>query len=123
MPQRIYGALPVWGKEDAAEILETRDPERLFLLPLSLGEYCEDGEYAQAVCLQLAQHADEQVRANAMLGLSYVARNHRVLDKELVMPVFQKALKARYENLENFGRAENAAEDIEIFLGWTILQK
>jgi len=56
-------------------------------------------------------------RANAALGLAYVARNHRMLDKRLVKPYLLKELR---ENKEYNLRIRDAISDINMFLKWNL---
>jgi hypothetical protein len=65
-------------------------------LPLGLGDSWPDWTYAQDICLRLAEHADAAVRANACLGLAYVARTQRRLEEHLVRPgALARAIRKR----------------------------
>ena len=87
--------------------------DELKILSLSVGEYHLDYQFAQDVCFFLLENSDEGVRANAILGLSYIARRYNKLDiKRLRLflkkqPMFSK---------ENFERVKYALEDISLFV-------
>ena len=74
-------------------------------------------KYAQDICLRLADHSDAAIRANACLGLAYVARTQGRLEKHLVKPVLLRELRS---NLEFCGRVQDAIDDINSFLKWKL---
>lgn len=88
-----------------------------FTLPFSLGEYAYDKEdfyYAENILIKLMEHSDNNVRANAVLGVAYLARNHKKLtNKNKIIKIIKKELK---ENTEYKERIEDAIDDINIFL-------
>ncbi len=102
------------------EQLERGDEAELVLLPLSVGEYAKSWKEAQDVCLKLMEHNNPAIRANAALGLAYVARNHRMLDKRIVKPYLLKELR---ENLDFEWRIKDAISDINMFMGWNLANK
>ena len=114
-----YEPLPAYGTREAVEAAaSSTSPESRAVAALAVGENWPDPEYAQEVCLRLANDADSAVRASACLGLAYIARNHRNLDKRRVRPVLLRELKSQCENR---GRVQDAIYDINIYLGWPIL--
>jgi len=72
------------------------------------------------MCVKLSEHPDERARANAILGLAYVARTKGKLEKYIVKPVLLKALQ---ENKEYECRIIDAINDINIFMNWDIGKK
>ena len=84
---------------------------------MALGEYCEDWKFAQDVCLGLVENQDERIRVNALLGLSYIARNHCKLEKNKVYIAAKKVLKSKM-TMANTYRAFDAIDDIYIFMKW-----
>jgi hypothetical protein len=117
----IYSPLPIFTDRSTIEtILATGSIEDLARLSLAVGENFPDWKYAQDICLQLAEHSDENVRANACLGLGYIARIHRRLEKNLVKPVLAREL---WSQTDRRGTIENAIEDINLFLGWRSTHK
>lgn len=117
----IYKALPVYG--DRAEVLKIlADGSRsdLMLLSLAVGESFPDWKFAQDICLKLLSSEDEGIRANACLGLAYVARTKQRLEKHLVKPYLLRELKSQTELK---WRIEDAIDDINRYLGWKISKK
>lgn len=57
------------------------------------------------------EHKNPAIRANAALGLAYIARNHRMLDKRIVKPYLIKELR---ENLEYEWRIKDAIYNVPI---------
>ena len=120
-PNGTYQQLPILtDRSQIAEILATGSIAELEILSLSIGEDCPDWKYAQDVCLQLTEHPAGNVRANACLGLGYIARNHRKLEKHLVKPVLLRELRAQTEWQVKIA---DAISDINFFLGWRLAHK
>lgn len=94
--------------------------EERLLLPLRVGEYCHDWKKSQDICLSLIDDDEEAVRANAALGLAYVARTKGRLEKHRVKPALLMLLKTSQEYR---WRIIDAIEDINMFLDWKIGQK
>lgn len=80
---------------------------------LSAAYYEPDWQWVQGVCLKFLDHADLGVRSNAAICLGHLARIHKKLDLELVLPKLL-ALKSD-EALRPW--AEEALGDIYFFLG------
>ena len=118
-----YRALPnIDSLEHAKELLNSNDLDTLKLLPLAVGDQCPDSEksFAQSLCLRLTESEDEETRANAILGLAYIARRHRWLEKRLVKPNILRELR---NNKEFNWRVVDAIEDINQYLGWKLGNK
>lgn len=115
-----YEPLPEFNIEQTRIILEYGAIEDLIVLPLSAGSNCSNWKTAQDICLRLADHEDDRVSSNAIMGLAYVARNHKKLEKHLVKPAL---IKARREHKEYLWRIQDAIEDINCSLNWNISNK
>jgi hypothetical protein len=118
-----YRPLPeIESREQARAILASGDPEDIKLLPLSVGDQCPESEkvFAQELCLEVANSEDAATRSNAILGLAYIARRHKWLDKRLVKPYILRELR---ENKEFNWRIVDAIEDINRYLGWRLAHK
>lgn len=121
MEKRIYAALPTYSLPQAIEICDQCDnTEDCILLPLSVGLYWDDWKIAQSICLRLFAHTNAAVRANAALGLSYIARNHGKLDKHIVKPYLLQELR---QNETYRWRIIDTIQDINLFLGWHMVEK
>lgn len=121
MPPRIYCPLPVLtNRQEVKELLVCGSMEDVLTLSLTLGEHFPDWKYAQDVFLRLAEHPSDKVRANACLGLAYIARTKQRLDKHLVKPVLLQELRAQTDFR---WRIEDAFSDINHYLRWHLAFK
>lgn len=120
MEKRIYKALEYYTLKEANYILEHGTLQELMQLPFSVGEYCEKWKDAQTICIKLFENEDAAIRANAALGLSYIARTKGILEKEIVKPYLLKELR---ENKEYCWRILDSIKDINLFLGWHMAEK
>lgn len=121
LPPLIYRPLPILhDKEEIERSLIFGTMEELLILPLAVGENFPDWKYAQDICLRLAEHSSDKVRANACLGLAYVARTKQRLEKHLVKPVLLRELRCQTEFR---WRIEDAIEDINHHLKWHLAHK
>ncbi|MDR3071987.1 MAG: hypothetical protein LBU41_00665 [Clostridiales Family XIII bacterium] len=116
----IYKPLPECNIQQAMDILKNGTVEQLMILPLSVGESEIEWKVAQDICVTLLSHSDAAIRANAALGLAYVARTKRMLDKRIVKPYLLKELR---ENVEYRWRIVDAITDINTFLAWHLAEK
>ena len=71
-----------------------------------------DWRWIQEQCLIYAQHQDATVRALAATCLGHLARIHKHLDLDKVMP----RLKVLSRDRQTAGQARDALDDIDIFL-------
>lgn len=118
---RIYRPLPLFDdRKEIEAVLHHGSIQELLILPLAVGEHCPNWKYAQDLCLRLAEHSEDAVRANACLGLAYIARTKQRLEKHLVKPILLRELRYQIE----FGwRVEDAIKDINRYLGWRLANK
>lgn len=79
-----------------------------------------DWKQAQTICIRSFESDDLRVRANAALGLAYIARTKGQLEKHLVKPLLVKELR---ENIEYRWRIIDAITDINYYLGWRLEEK
>ncbi len=121
--KRVYKPLPtIESREQALGILEQGEVDELMRLPLAVGLQCSksDKEFAQELCLKLADNDCSAVRANAILGLAYIAIKHKWLDKRIVKPYIIRELRTN----DGFNwRIVDAVEDINDSLGWQLAKK
>lgn len=110
-----YEPIKKYSNEEITHILENGTNDDLKLLSMSVGEYSADWKFAQGICLRLLQTDNSEIRANAILGLSYIARVHRMLDRKIVEPFIEKEIKT---NRDYHERVQYAAEDIYLFMNW-----
>ena len=76
--------------------------------------YCDsDWAWVQELCLRLMRHADRGVRLNAVMCLGQVARIHKMLDLDVVLP---KLAALKIEDPSLAPRVDDAVEEIRFFL-------
>jgi hypothetical protein len=115
--ERIYKPLEYLNNENIDKILARNDINEMSRLPLSVGMNHANWKYAQEVCEKLSKHENANVRANAILGFSYIARIHGRLEKHIVKPIILKELR---ENKEYEWRIIDSINDINLFLKWNL---
>jgi len=72
-----------------------------------------DWKWVQGICLRFLGHADPGVRSNALICIGHIARIHKKLDLELVLP----ELLALKQDAQMGPYADEALADIHFFLG------
>jgi len=85
-----------------------------------VGENFPNWKYAQDVCLRLAEHPNDNVRANACLGLAYIAHTKGRLEKHLVKPILLRELR---NQTEFRWRITDAIADINLYLKWHLASR
>lgn len=108
-----YESINEYSDEEVMNILHYGTVFELRRLPLSVGEYNQNCRFAQEVCFFLLNNSDEEVRANAVLGLSYVARRFGELDVVKLKMFLDQLNNLKKHNAE---RVKYALEDISLFL-------
>ena len=118
MPQadRRYEEIGEWSHDAVEQALRDDDEEALLRAVIGVSMHDNDWRYAQGLCVRLSAHPHFNVRGNAVLGFGHIARVHRQLDRALVQPIIQAAL--RDENDYIRGQAVCAMDDTEFFLEW-----
>lgn len=76
----------------------------------------EDRHWAQSQCLGFASHKDSFVRGVAATCLGHLARIHKVIDEDEVIPVVRQLLCDN--DPQTRAKAEDAISDFSIYLGW-----
>jgi hypothetical protein len=113
-----YKPIPVMSRIEVEEAIQRDDPGELSIAVLAAALYSEEPEWPQEICLRLAGHSHNNVRGNAILGLGHIARIHRTLNRARGEPAIRDALCDPDEYVR--GHASDAADDVEIYLGWQI---
>lgn len=115
-PARLkFEALDPISRSEAEAAIAKGAPEELGLAALRVALHDDDWSWAQQYCLALATHPDPMVRGNAIQGLSHIARLHGSLDVAVVRAAVLAGLSDSDESVR--GQADEAADDIEVFLG------
>lgn len=74
-----------------------------------------DWRWVQNLCLEYTKHRDKPIVFLAITCFGHLARIHRRLDLDRVLPILEKLGKDE----ETAGRVEDALDDIRIFLSST----
>ena len=111
-----YEPIPIWTPTDIEAALVRDHPPELCLAVLSAALYGTDPVWSESICVRLAQHSDENVRGNAVLGFGHIARLHGRLTRSLVQPIIEQALADQSAYVR--GHADSAADDVKTFLKW-----
>jgi hypothetical protein len=80
---------------------------------LSLALNTDDGEFVQDLMVQYSQHKNENIRGIAILCFGHIARIHRALNKELIIPLINDALSDESKFVRV--HAHSALDDIKMF--------
>jgi hypothetical protein len=75
-----------------------------------------DRHWAQTQCLRFASHNDSFVRGVAATCLGHLARIHKAIDEDEVIPVVRQLLQDK--DPQTRAIAEDTISDFSIYLGW-----
>jgi len=107
-----YHEVPPISRNEARAAFRTKDEAAICAALLSLTFHDPDWRWVQDQLLQFAKHKSSTVRGVAGLCFGHLARIHRQLDRDVVLPVLRKLADAP----ETRGQATDALSDIEIFV-------
>ena len=79
-----------------------------------MAEYHPNYLFAQDLCFFLLDNENEEIRGNALLGLSFIARRFKQLDVDTLISMLRKY---RFTSPKVKSRAEDAFEDNSLFTG------
>jgi len=115
-PRLKYQEPDDWSRSSIENALAADRPEDLWRAVIAVSMHDEDWKYAQDLCVRLSRHRHFNVRGNAVLGFGHIARVHQKLDREVVSPIIEAALKDEEEYVRDHARS--ARDDTELFLLW-----
>jgi hypothetical protein len=104
----------LYSREKILKDLFSSNAELVVECLLSLAHFDNDWKWSQEQCIKFAKSDNESVRGIAMLCFGHIARIHRNLNIGIVKPILYQGLKD--ESLFVRGHAQNALDDLEIFL-------
>lgn len=107
-----YREVPPISRNEARAVFRTKDEAAISEALLRLTFHDPDWRWVQDQLLQYAKHRSSAVRGMAGLCFGHLARIHRQLDRDVVLPVLRKLA----EDPETRGQAMDALSDIEIFV-------
>ena len=107
-----YREITPIDRNEAELIFDGDELDNIRVTLVRVAFYDPDYVWAQERCLRFCEHEDSEVRSVAALCLGHVARIHRKLDLDKVLPVLQRLLKDE----QTVGRAEDALDDIKRYV-------
>ena len=112
MTRNRYEPIPEMTRDEALGLLKAPDVLSRSKALLSLALYDPDWRWVQNLSLALIDDPDANLKGTAALALAHLARIHRTLDLDAVLPALE-----RLKNDEVIGaRVEDALSDIEIYI-------
>lgn len=99
-------------RHDAEIAFSSGNPDSICDALVSITFYDSDWRWVQDWCIHFSNHPVNYVRGLAANCFGHLARIHGCLEKEKVIAILQKLL----DDPEVCGRAEEALEDIKMFL-------
>ncbi len=115
MQKLRYEPIPEMTRAEIDSAILRDDSELLVYAALSAALYDEDPQWAEDICVRLASHHHANVRGNAIMGFSHIARIHGTLNIR-VKPLIERAL--RDEDSHVRAQADDTMDDVELFLKW-----
>lgn len=106
-----YNEVPKISRDQALHAIATCFPEDICKALVSIALHEKDWRWAQDRCLELLESKNVEVGAVAATCLGHIARIHKKIDKDRVIP----ALENFGINSSMFGIVEDAMDDISMF--------
>ena len=105
--------IPELSRQQVEAALDRDDADELSVAVLAAALGWDDAAPAEALCIRLAEHVDQTVRGNAVLGLGHLARRFGSLSARSVGGV-----EAARSDVAGYVRrqAEAAQDDLDSFL-------
>jgi hypothetical protein len=110
----IYTEIRELTPQEVEQIMMRNDPEELRFVPISVSMFSNDLDSAQTTCSLLANHADANVRGNAVLSFGHLARRFGQLDLRVVEPIYRSALNDADDYVRS--QAQDMLDDIRYYL-------
>jgi hypothetical protein len=111
-----YEKIEPISKAQAESLLKKDHCETICRTLVRVALFETNRRWAQSQCLRFASHKDSFVRGVAVTCLGHLARIHKVIDEDEVMPVVRKLLQDC--DPQTRGKAEDTISDFSIYLGW-----
>ncbi|MFI1239119.1 hypothetical protein [Nocardia salmonicida] len=106
-----YQSLGPIDRDESITLLASDESRIVSETILRLALHDADGAWVTDRALALLDNADTDVRASAATALGHIARIHREIDRDRVVPALRRLL----DSPETAGRADDALDDIEVF--------
>jgi hypothetical protein len=88
--ERTYRSLPPIEREEARRALAGKDRLARIEAMLRLAFHDPDWRWVQETCLSATGDPDWQVRNGAIMSLEHMARIHKKVDRDRVLPVLRR---------------------------------
>jgi hypothetical protein len=107
-----YEEIDPISRPDAMVVLGSGNPKDMCKALVRLAFHDPDLRWVESLCIELTKHSTVEVQSTAILCLGHLARLHKALDLEKVVPLL---IELRKDPLLS-GRVDDAMDDIEMFL-------
>jgi hypothetical protein len=111
-----YETIEPIGREQAERLLAKDNAEVICRTLVRVAMFDSDRRWVQSQCSRFAGHKDSSVRGVAATCLGHLARIHKAIDEDEVIPVVRQLLAD--SNPQVRAIAEDTISDFSIFLGW-----
>ncbi|MEO7659498.1 MAG: hypothetical protein ABIV48_07775 [Pyrinomonadaceae bacterium] len=112
MTENHYQEVPTISREDAETAFSSGVAERICDALVRVTFNDSDWRWVQERCLFLINSSDPEVRGLAVTCLGHLARIHKNLDLNKVLPILENLRS----NADIGGKVEDALDDIETFV-------
>ena len=102
------------NKEEIEQAFEYGSPTEICQTLVTLALYDPDWKNVEKYCLRSLEHPDTSVRSVAATCIGHLARLHKTLDLDLVLPALYRHVSDPGQWVA--GNVGNALSDIEIFM-------
>ena len=109
---RYHEIFPL-SRSELEKLLDSGNETAMIDALLSAAYYDPDWQWVESVCLRFLSHSDRGVRSNAVTCLGHIARIHKALDVEVVLPKLN-SLKIDDPSIGHL--VDDAIEGIRFFL-------
>ncbi|MFP4979474.1 CPCC family cysteine-rich protein [Paenibacillus sp. CN-4] len=99
--------------QEIINLINSDNPDTIVDGLLSLALNADDGEFVQDLMVRYSRHENKTIRGIAILCFGHIARMHRAVNKELIIPLISDALND--ESTFVRGHAHSALDDINMF--------
>jgi hypothetical protein len=107
-----YEELHAISREELQSELDSGERERVSRALVRAALHDADREWLEDLLAKHLEHPDSWVRGVAATCTGHAARIHRALDLERMLPLLEKLMSST----ETAGRAQDALDDIEVFI-------
>ena len=106
-----YEELPPLSRDEALQRLESADPDVLTTTIAQIALNDGDADFIQDVLARFMQHPAPFVRSVAARCVGDLARRHKQLDRQRIVPLLERLLR----DPETADAARDGLEDVDIY--------